>query len=115
MLEKEKISFGDNMPGTDWFKSFMQRSRDLVVRLAVHTKRVRVAVSYERVDRSLEGVSPSNVVNYDETNFTDDPGALKVVVRRQSKHAHSYGSIKNQHKPVAGACVVYKAKHMYEG
>lgn len=29
----------------------------------------------------------SNIITYDGTNFTDDPGFVKVVVRRGSRHA----------------------------
>ncbi|KAG5882829.1 hypothetical protein JTB14_008012 [Gonioctena quinquepunctata] len=32
-------------------------------------------------------VHPEAIVNYDETNFTDDPGRIKVIVRKQSKRA----------------------------
>jgi hypothetical protein len=35
----------------------------------------------------MENVPSANIINYDETNFTDDPGKQKVYVRRGSKHA----------------------------
>ena len=58
------------------------------------TKRYRIAVTRETMNvyflhltRSLEGIPPSNIINYDETNFCDDPGQVKVVVKRGVKHA----------------------------
>lgn len=35
---------------------------------------------------SLEGVEPDMLVNYDETNMTDNPGRKKVIVRRGTCH-----------------------------
>lgn len=57
------------MPGTNWFKSFMTRHKELTVKFAENTKRVRAAVSYETVEeyfhqleKALDGVPTSNVI-----------------------------------------------------
>jgi type IV secretory pathway VirB4 component len=62
--------------------------------LAENIKRARAAVCpetineyFDNLDTSLQDVKPKNVVNYDETNFVDDPGRRKVIVRRSVKHA----------------------------
>eukprot|EP00102_Acyrthosiphon_pisum_P020516 XP_016657726.1 PREDICTED: uncharacterized protein LOC107882980 [Acyrthosiphon pisum] len=34
----------------------------------------------------IENVSPCSIVNYDETNFTDDPKKQKIIAKRGSKH-----------------------------
>ena len=38
------------------------------------------------LETELEGVSPSEIWNYDETKVRDDPGAKKVVMKRGTKY-----------------------------
>lgn len=45
---------------------------------------------FENLQSCVEGVPPCNIINYDETNFTDDPGAIKVVIKRRSKHTERF-------------------------
>lgn len=129
---KREKRFKNNLPGLDWFKSFMRRHPNLTIKFAENTKRVRAAVTYEVVEAyfanlesSLVDVQPFNILNYDETNFADDPGTVKVVVRRGIKHAHriidtSKSSISVMFS-ISGdgtllpPYVVYKAKHLYPG
>ena len=35
---------------------------------------------FDNVEKELEGVSPHNILNFDETNVTDDPGKKKVFL-----------------------------------
>lgn len=129
---KREKRFVENLPGIDWFKSFLLRHHNLTIKLAENTKRVRAALSYEVVERyfshlqqSVDGTPASNIINYDETNFSDDPGAAKVVVRRGSKHAHRIIDTSKSSTSVMFAVagdgtllppyVVYKAKHLYPG
>lgn len=35
---------------------------------------------------TLNGVPAINIINFDETNFSDDPGQVKVVVKRGARH-----------------------------
>ena len=56
-------------------------------------KRSRAAVNEESVNDyfdeltvTIKDVEPSMIINYDETNVTDDPGQKKVVVRRGTRH-----------------------------
>lgn len=86
--------FRDNLPGIDWFSAFMKRNPAVTVKLAENTKRVRAALSYETVkeyfdnlENTIKDVPASHIVNYDETNFVDNPGAAKVVLKKGSKHA----------------------------
>ncbi|KAJ8909324.1 hypothetical protein NQ315_016043 [Exocentrus adspersus] len=129
---KREKRFSDNLPGLDWFKSFMARHPNLTIKFAENTKRVRAAVTYEVVEtyfanlkQSLKDVPSANVLNYDETNFADDPGAVKVVVKRGIKHAHRIMDTSKSSTSVMFAIsgdgnllppyVVYKAKHLYPG
>lgn len=63
-------------------------------RLGGNIKHSRAAVSktiinefFENLEISLTGVPPQNIINYDETNFVEDPDLIKVLVRKNSKHA----------------------------
>lgn len=42
---------------------------------------------FENLRESLEGVPPANIINYDETNVTDDPKGKLQIFRRGAKHA----------------------------
>lgn len=63
-------------------------------------------------------------MNYDETNFTDDPGQERVLVRRGTKHAERIGDSSKTSTSVmftiSGAgevsspFIVYKAKYVYD-
>lgn len=124
--------FTDNRPGDDWFKCFLRRNPTLTIKLAENTKRARAGLSYEVIEeyfqnlkKTLQDVPPENIINYDETNFGDDPGAVKVVTKRGSKHTFRTIDTSKSCTTVMFAIagdgtllppyVVYKAKHMYEG
>ncbi|KAG5865963.1 hypothetical protein JTB14_012192 [Gonioctena quinquepunctata] len=131
-LGTRETRFKDNMPGMDWFKSFLNRHRDLTVKLPENTKRVRGASTYEFIEEyfeqlriTLADIPAQNIINYDETNFVDDPGSAKVITRRGAKHAHRLiDATKTSttvmfsmtaHGTLLSPYVVYKAKHSYEG
>ena len=123
--------FPDNMPGRDWARGFIKR-HGLRNRYPSPLKsgrsklsRESLAAYFEHLRESLDGVDPSQVYNYDETNFTDDPTRKKCIVRRGihrherstnfSKQAFSVmfcGSATGVYLP---PMIVYKAKHMYDG
>lgn len=122
--------FVDNLPGRDWFKSFMARHKQLSVRLSENVKRARAEVDhrvineyFDELQNSLRNVSPSHIVNYDETNFSDDPGRVKVITKRGSKHADRIidSSKSSVSVMLAGSgsgvllppYIVYKAQHLY--
>ena len=86
--------FRDGRPGDSWYYGFIARHNNLSIRLSENIKRSRAAVSVEMLNEyfdnlstSLKDVPPQNILNYDESGFTDDPGRNKVVVRKKSKHA----------------------------
>lgn len=122
--------FNNNFPGTDWASMFVKRHK-LTLRIADQVKPCRVDITedavnnyFNHLENSLEGVPPSQVYNYDETNMTDDPSRKKCIVRRglrrveekiqHSKQAFSVmfcGSATGIQLP---PMVVYKAKHLYK-
>lgn len=88
-------TFKNNVPGKAWIDSFLIRHKHAVSnRLSENIKRSRAAVTkdtlnqyFDKLYASLTNVPESNVLNYDETNFCDDPGNIKVLVRRGAKHS----------------------------
>lgn len=73
------------MPGWDWVNSFLKKNKDiLAVRMCQNIKRSRAGISritiseyFDKLAISLDGLPYSNILNYDETNLTDDPGCKK--------------------------------------
>ena len=44
---------------------------------------------YSNLKQSLRGVPPENIINFDETNLTDDPGKKKAIVRQGTRYPDS--------------------------
>jgi len=73
----------------------------------------------------LEGITPDCIVNYDETNITDDPGRKKIVARRGCRHPErimdsSKSSVWVMFAGTASGYllppyIVYKAENLYNG
>lgn len=124
--------FKNNFPGVDFVQSFLKRHKDKISqRICENIKRVRAAVSpdtikkyFDELQKTLQGVELSNIINYDETNLSDDPGRKKVLMKRGCKYPervvnHSKSSVSIM---MAGAAdgemlppyVVYKATHLYD-
>lgn len=87
--------FQDNKPGYDWARGFLNRNRHILShRMCQNISRKRAAISerdvgeyFERLRTTLEGVPAANIINYDETNLTDDPKGKLQIFRRGIKHA----------------------------
>ncbi len=122
----------ENLPGPEFVYSFLKRHKDeLSARMCQNIKRSRAAVSREVCQEYFEDIKEwvvdvplSNIVNYDETNLTDDPKRKKVIVKRGCKYPER---VMNSSKSatsimMAGAAdgtmlpvyIVYKAKHLYD-
>ena len=78
---RQMKQFKNNCPGEEWASSFVRRHRQsLTNRLCQNISCNRAEVSratitkyFDNLQRSLNGVPPKNMVNYDETNLMDDP------------------------------------------
>ncbi|KAG5871257.1 hypothetical protein JTB14_026631 [Gonioctena quinquepunctata] len=123
--------FVNNRPGETWLQFFLLRHKEkLSKRLSQSIKESRAKVCHETVNNyfdnlaeSLKDVPPSAVVNYDETNFTDDPGRVKVIVRKSCKRAEKIMDSSKAATSVMFACaasgsllpiyIVYKADHLW--
>ncbi len=86
--------FPNNLPGKDWAINFLKRHRDEIkVRLANNLSQGRAELSPEQVkeffvnlEKELQGVPPTNIINYDETNLTDDIGRKRCVFKRSCRY-----------------------------
>ncbi|XP_013189286.1 uncharacterized protein LOC106142869 [Amyelois transitella] len=129
---KTEPRFKNNLPGRFWLKGFLDRNKhEISYKFCENIKRARAAVNPEMISDyfdnlmiSLEGVKPEAIVNFDETNFTDDPGKTKVLVRRGFKSPKNIIDASKSSTSVmfAGSAsgallpiyVVYKAEHLYD-
>lgn len=122
--------FHNNMPGPDWRESFLKRNPELSVRMSENMKRSRAEVTlatlsgyFAELHRSMEGCPPENIINYDESNLTDDPGKQRVIVRRGVKHARRKIDFSKSSTSIMFCVaadgtalppyVVYKSSHLY--
>lgn len=123
--------FKNNMPGKEFAAGFLKRHRDcLRIRMSQNIKRSRAGVTPEKVKsyfdnlrKSIEGIPPTNIVNYDETNLTNDPGRKKVIVKRGCKYPEKVMNFSKSSVSLMIAAAgngtmllpytVYKAKELY--
>jgi hypothetical protein len=89
---KKVRRFKDNLPGEEWTKSFIFRHDELTERFASNIKRKRAQIGpevlnnyFDHLEKELDGIPPGNIINFDETNLTDDPGSKKILTKRGSK------------------------------
>lgn len=123
--------FKNNLPGRDFVLGFLARHKHVLSnKLCQNLKRSRAMVDetiineyFDELGTTLNGVKPEHIVNYDETNITDDPGRKKVIVRRGSRHPERIIDSTKSSTSVMFSCVadgtllppyiVYKAEHLY--
>lgn len=128
---KTIAKFTENLPGGDFVYSFLKRHKDqLRTRICQNIKRSRAAVSpatinayFDNLARELKNVPPSNIINYDETNLTDDPGRKKIIAKRGCRYPERICNTSKSAVSVMCAAsadgkflppdVVYKAKNLY--
>lgn len=124
--------FKDNTPGRDFVYSFLDRHKEaLSARMCQNIKRARAAVShdvineyFDELEKELMNVPPTHIVNYDETNLSDDPGKRKLIFRRGCKYPERVLNSSKASTSVMFAAsgdgkilppyVVYRAQHLYD-
>ncbi|XP_039755804.1 uncharacterized protein LOC120630605 [Pararge aegeria] len=125
------LKFKHNLPGPDFVASFLKRHKNQISqRYSQNIKKKRAEVSpdtikeyFKELEVSLAGINPSNVINYDETNLTDDPGRKKIITKRGTKYPErvmnsSKSSVSLMIAATADGSllppyVVYKAQNLY--
>jgi hypothetical protein len=127
---RKVAAFKNNIPGSDWTRSFIKRHNELTTRFASNIKRVRAGITeetineyFENLTKELNDVPTSNTWNFDETNLTDDPGQKRVLTKRgtkyperimnSSKSAISLMFCGNADGEVLPPYVVYKAEALW--
>jgi len=129
---KTVSKFKNNMPGPEFVYSFLKRHKsELSVRLCQNLKRARAAVSrdevktyFENLEKELKDIPPQNIINYDETNLSDDPKRKRVIVKRGCKYPERVMNSSKTSTSIMFAAaadgtllpvyVVYKALHLYD-
>lgn len=124
--------FGGKIPGEKWINSFLARhNENLTLRIAQNISSSRaqkgeeeILSYFENLRNALTGIPPSNILNYDETNCSDDPGTTKALFRRGVKYPErilnsTKGCISIMFSGTAdGKClapyIVYKAENLYD-
>jgi len=124
--------FRDNMPGGDWVLNFLDRHKHrLSQRSCQNIKRARAEKNEEEINEyflnlreSIENVPPNNILNFDETNLSDDPGSTKCIFRRGMKYPERVLNTSKASISVMFAITgtgevlppytVYKAERMYD-
>jgi hypothetical protein len=132
--KKVKLRTQSGLPGEDWYHGFVARNQ-LSERLASNMKRTRAEINAESINEYFDeieklydvlgNVPPENIYNYDETNFTNDPGKSIVICRRgrkrvevvrdSTKQAFSVMWCGNAAGELLPPMVVYKSKNVYAG
>lgn len=123
--------FTENKPGEQWYKNFLKRHPRLSTRFSQCIKASRAEISpgiinkyFDKLEVNLNDIQPEGIVNYDETNFCDDPGRSKIIVRRGSKRAEKIMDTSKSATSVMFAVsasgvmlppyIVYKADHIWQ-
>ncbi|XP_064596806.1 uncharacterized protein LOC135463478 [Liolophura sinensis] len=125
-------AFRNNIPGPEWAKGFMKRhQKQLSERNSQNIKLARAEIGEEvlttyfnNLEKETQDVPPSHIVNYDETNLTDDPGRKKIVVKRGSRYPERVQNFSKSATSLMIAAVadgtvlpyyvVYRSKNLYD-
>ena len=88
--------FKDNKPGKDWAYSFFKRNKQVTERRSTVITPAKALVTVDSLRQFFDllkpqltgddAIDPSCILNYDETNLTNDPGSEVVIVRRSQKN-----------------------------
>ncbi|CAF4896005.1 unnamed protein product [Pieris macdunnoughi] len=123
--------FKNKIPGDGWVQSFLARHADeLTLRTTQNISKVRaekgaqeIHMYFNNLNTTLKDIPAENIVNFDETNLSDDPGSSKCIYRRGVKYPErivnsTKGNISLMFTATAsGRClplyIVYKATNLY--
>ncbi|CAH2094324.1 unnamed protein product [Euphydryas editha] len=123
--------FSNKIPGKWWVRNFLSRNKDALTERAVQNiKKVRAEKTvgeienyFNNLERTVLDVPPRNILNYDETNLSDNPGSTKCIFKRKVKYPerilnHSKGNISIMFAACADGSVlptytVYKSENLW--
>lgn len=125
------LLFDNKLPGKWWVKHFLDRHKhSLTERSVQNIKKSRAEKTveefenyFENLQRTLKDVPPKNILNYDETNLSDNPGSTKCIFKRKVKYPerilnHSKGNISLMFAVSADGILlpiytVFKSEHLW--
>ena len=134
ILDKEGRTvkcFKANVSGEDWCSGFMDSHKAKIKnRMCQNMSRKRAEVNRKAIDQyfaelehSIDCVPPQNIVNYGETNLTDEPGRKRLIFKRGIRYPER---LMNSTKTSTGLMlagtaggdilpvyVVYKSEHLW--
>ncbi|XP_013188729.2 uncharacterized protein LOC106133519 [Amyelois transitella] len=123
--------FKNKIPGDAWVQSFLARHADeLTLRATQNISKARAEKGaqeiidyFNNLSVTLKDIPAQNIINFDETNLSDDPGSSVGIFRRGVKYPErivnsTKGNISLMFTATAsGRClplyVVYKATNLY--
>lgn len=129
---KTVSKFKNNLPGPEFAISFLKRHKNrLAVRMCQNIKRARAAVSrniimeyFENLRGEIEDIPNCNIINYDETNLSDDPGRKRIITKRGCKYPERVANFSKTATSLMFAAsatgdllppyVVYKSTNLYD-
>ena len=121
----------DNLPGDDWVRGCLARHDNHIrQKLCQNISKKKAAVDEEVITNyiqelktTVKDIPPTNIINFDETNLTDDPGKKKMICKRgvryperimnSSKSSTSLMLAGTAAGQVLPLYVVYKAEHLW--
>lgn len=131
-MKMKVLVFVDNRPGRDWAFLFLKRNKEqLTTRLCQNIKSARARVGRNDIQEyfdnlkteKIEDIPADHILNYDETNFVDNPGTKKMIFHRGVKYPErvinfSKGNVTVMFSATASGTllppfVVYKANKMW--
>ncbi|KAL4719073.1 hypothetical protein ACJJTC_011537 [Scirpophaga incertulas] len=123
--------FKNRIPGDAWVQGFLGRHADeLSLRTTQNISKARaekgpqeIAEYFENLSKTIKDIPAENIVNFDETNLSDDPGSSKCIFRRGVKYPErvvnsTKGNISLMFTATASGqslplYVVYKSTNLY--
>jgi hypothetical protein len=126
------LKFKNNIPGKEWVFGFLKRHRDILSnRMCRNISNRRSSLShatindyFHQLELTLIDIPPENIINFDETNLSDDPGQKLCIFRRGCKYPERIINSSKSSTSVMFACsakgdmlhpyVVYKAEHLHD-
>ncbi|XP_026748956.2 uncharacterized protein LOC113509745 isoform X2 [Galleria mellonella] len=122
--------FKNNFPGPDYVSTFLERHKNKLPEACQNLKRTKTKTLstsvinkyFEKLKNSLVGVPPENILNYDETHLSTDPGHAKIITKPNFKYPEQQvvKHLESVSLMLAGTAqgellkpyVVYKATHL---
>lgn len=124
--------FEDNTPGDEWASGFLRRHNNILSqRMCQNIKYSRASTSVQDIKNyftnlqssGVEVIPSGNLLNFDETNMTDDPKSRKIIFKRNTKRPERVMNFTKSSTSVMFACsddgqllppyVVHKAEGLW--